>query len=150
MDPYSAEVDFSDSHSDDHKHGYTQLDYFLHWFSVPHFTAEQGAIIQIELTPFTRGYINAPQYTIANIDQGITAKIDKNILTITPDQGFGGIAYIDFKVTDAEDSSMTRTLGIKVGTKATGIHSMHLQPVKKQLNFYPISAERRVGTECSD
>lgn len=123
LNPNSPEGDFSDSNADDDKDGYTNLEEYLHWMATPHYEAKAGESIDIDLTSYTRGFERSPVYSVAKMDHG-TAVVENNVLKITPDESFGGIFYVDFTVTDAEGSASTRSLGIKVGDRATGVGTM--------------------------
>ncbi len=120
LNPNSPEGDFSDSNADDDRDGYTNLEEYLHWMATPHYETNSGETVDIDLAAYTRGFEKSPAYTVAKMENG-TATIEGSIMKVTPESSFGGILYVDFTVTDAEGSSLTRSIGIKVGERATDI-----------------------------
>ncbi|MFL1011649.1 T9SS C-terminal target domain-containing protein [Flavisericum labens] len=112
----SSAGDFSDANSDANMDGYTNLDYYLQWMSLPHFSTESGEIISIDLQGLSRGFENSPTYQISNVINGST-NLNANILEFTPSAT--GLGSFDFTVTDLEGDSMTRTVNIVNGFDLT-------------------------------
>lgn len=137
LNPNSPEGDFSDANADDDRDGYTNLEEYLHWMATPHKESQSGESVDFDLTPYTRGFEQSPVYKVASVGEGVSAKVEGSKLTVTPDADFGGIVYVDFTVTDAEGSSSTRTVGVKVGSRSTtGIGSDNMTS-PKAISIYP-------------
>jgi hypothetical protein len=60
--PNSAQGDFTESNADPDKDGYTALEDYLEWMSVPHFYLKKSVSDTIELSGFTAGYVD-PTYS---------------------------------------------------------------------------------------
>lgn len=108
--------DFSDANADDNMDGYTNLDYYLQWMSLPHYSTESGETINIDLQELSRGFTSSPSYQISNEVNGST-NLNGNILEFTPSAE--GLGSFDFTVTDSEGDSMTRTVNIVNGVDLT-------------------------------
>lgn len=136
LNPNSSVGDFSDSNADDDKDGYTNLEEYLTWMATPHKETESGASVSFDMSSYTRGYEKSPSYDVVSVGDGASASVNASTLTITPDADFGGIVYVDFKVTDSDGSSMTRSVAVKVGDYATGIGST-FNGIKSKISVYP-------------
>lgn len=111
----SAKDDFSDSNADLDKDGYTALEDYLEWMSVPHFYLHNGVSDTISLSRFTLGYIN-PAYSCEN--SGLfNLNIDGSNAIITPKSNANGISYLNMKATDNEGSEIIRVIGICIGVE---------------------------------
>lgn len=132
--PNSASGDFSDSNADTDKDGYTNLDNYLEWMSVPQLFIPSGQSATIDLAPYTAGYTKNPVYTTSGTS-GVNVLYNGSVATVTPSSGSKAIYYFDFKVTDSEGSSMTRTIGVCAGmANPTGVNTVNST---KQYNVYP-------------
>jgi hypothetical protein len=104
--------DFSDTNADTNLDGYTNLDYYLQWMSLPHYSSATGEMISINLQELSRGFTSSPNYQITNVVNGSTNLVS-NVLEFTPSAiGFGSF---DFTVTDSEGDSMTRKVNVVNG-----------------------------------
>lgn len=110
--PNSGTDDFSDANADPDEDGYTVLEDYLYWMSVPHYYINGNESDTIDLSVFTTGYSNNPGYKTEIENSNLTVMYIGSHAIITPKAGSKGINYFDFKVTDAEGASMTRTIGI--------------------------------------
>lgn len=135
LNPNSPEGDFSDSNADDDMDGYTNLEEYLHWMATPHYEVNPGETVEVDLAQYTRGFEKNPVYTVAKMDNA-TATIEGSVMKVTPESSFGGIIYVDFTVTDAEGSSLTRSIGVKVGNHSSGVDSV-LEEKQYAVNVYP-------------
>lgn len=134
LNPNSPQNDFSDSNADDDGDGYTNLEEYLHWMATPRYETPIDKQIDIDLTPYTRGFEKEPVYALASI-KNATAQVEGSILKITPNQGFSGLLYVDFSVTDADGTEMVRTLGLKVGEG--GSHMYRSESEQTGFTIYP-------------
>ncbi|UKM63812.1 T9SS type A sorting domain-containing protein [Flavobacteriaceae bacterium GSB9] len=104
--------DFSDANNDGDLDGYTNLDDYLQWMSLPHYNSVSGETINIDLHELSRGFESSPSYEVSNVVNG-SINLNGNILEFTPNAE--GLASFDFTVTDSENDSMTRTVNILNG-----------------------------------
>lgn len=136
----SGANDFSDAIADDNLDGYTNLDYYLQWMSLPHYSTASGEMIPVNLQELSRGFTSNPSYQISNVVNGST-NLASNILEFTPTAtGFGSF---DFTVTDSEDDSMTRTINIVNGydlttlsTTTNTVSEFKVWPIPNKGSFY--------------
>lgn len=114
--PNSSKGDFSDANSDKDKDGYTSLEDYLEWMSVPHFTIPAKKEITINLDALAAGY-NAPKFTILKAS-GFKAifKSDTEVVIIS-ENNVPGIQYADFTVTDKDGSKTQRRVGLLTGVQ---------------------------------
>ena len=140
--------DFSDSNADDDRDGYTNLEEYLNWMATPHQESLSGKSVSFDLASYTRGYEKNPSYEVVSIGSGVSANMAGNTLTVTPKSGFSGIAYIGFKVNDAEGSFMTRNVAVKVGQYATGIAFDEMKD-KVIISIYPNPATDKLNISTS-
>ena len=108
--PKSAAGDFSDSNADPDKDGYTNLEEYLDWMSVPHYYADNNEEITIDAAPLFAGF---EQPTFA-VEGDKTVVIEGSRLTMESTGLAEGIFYYNVTATDASGSSMTRRVGICV------------------------------------
>ncbi|WP_370476389.1 T9SS type A sorting domain-containing protein [Tamlana flava] len=112
----SGAGDFSETNDDKNGDGYTNMDYYLQWMSLPHFSTDSGAMISINLQELSRGFESSPSYQISNVVNGST-NLAGNVLEFTPIAL--GMGSFDFTVTDSQGDSMTRTVNIVNGVDLT-------------------------------
>lgn len=111
--PNSGKDDFSESNADPDKNGYTNLEEFLHWMDRPHYYIKTGENKQIDLSIYSRGFTNNPEFDILDVVNGNATVIDSCIVNFLSESE--GMAGFKFTVTDAEGDSMSRDIGIYVG-----------------------------------
>jgi hypothetical protein len=111
LDTLSAANDFSESNADVDSNGYTNLEEYLHWMSKPHYFMNGEDSLNIDLSVYTRGFTNSPAYEITNAINGVT-KLQDTTSKLTFIPSGDGLANVEFKVTDAEGSSMVQSIGI--------------------------------------
>ena len=116
LNPNSAPGDFSDSNADPDGDGYSNLEDYLNWLAAPHMEVGRNASADIDLTQFTRGFTNnSPAYAVFNPTNGTAALLaDGRAARFTPTPNFYGLASFQFKVTDAQGTALTNTVGIHV------------------------------------
>ncbi|WP_353134425.1 T9SS C-terminal target domain-containing protein [Pseudopedobacter sp.] len=102
--------DFSDSNADPDRDGFTNLDDYLEWMAKPHFIAESGKSVTINLSELSRGFTEGVSFNISNIVNG-KAILKDNQVVFTPNTR-GGLCFFDFKVTDKDGQSMSRKVNI--------------------------------------
>ena len=108
--PKSAAGDFSDSNADPDKDGYTNLEEYLDWMSVPHYYADNNEEITIDAAPLFAGF-EQPTFTV---EGDKTVVIEGSRLTMESTGLAEGIFYYNVTATDASGSSMTRRVGVCV------------------------------------
>ncbi|HEX8015086.1 MAG TPA: T9SS type A sorting domain-containing protein [Flavobacterium sp.] len=108
----SGTGDFSDSNADADLDGYTNLDKYLQWMSLPHYDSSTGNKIDVDLQKLSRGFTNGVNYSLSNTVNG-NVTLNGNIAEFTPNAT--GLCSFDFTVTDNEGAIMTRTVNIVSG-----------------------------------
>lgn len=120
--------DFSDANADVDMDGYTNLDDYLQWMSLPHYSTEFGAKIDINIQQLSRGFASGVSYSISDVVNGTTNLVG-NILEFTPIAA--GLGSFNFTVTDSAGHSMTRTVNILNGYNlALSVDKKNLADVK--------------------
>ena len=66
----SGAGDFSDANADPDLDGYTNLDDYLQWMDKPHFGTATGDPLTINLQKLSRGFVDAPSYSVSNVVNG--------------------------------------------------------------------------------
>jgi hypothetical protein len=114
--PSSMPGDFSDANADEDRDGYTALEDYLKWMSLPRFYLDIKGNGSIDLANFFIAYSDAPNFDV--IDAGdLKVKIKDSQAQLKAPKGFKGITYIDVQVNDAQGSSMIRRFGICSGNE---------------------------------
>lgn len=106
--PNSASGDFSDANADVNGDGYTALEDYLEWMSVPHYYLNSGGEKQIDLSGLFAGY-KAPVFTASCPDAKAT--VTAHQLTVQATGKQKGIVYVEVSATDKEGSKMARRIG---------------------------------------
>jgi len=114
--PNSAAGDFSDSNGDPDGDGYSNLEEYLNWLAAPHVDGTRNASVDVDLTPFTRGFTNnSPAYAVMNPTNGLVSLLGGGrIACFTPTASFYGLGSFQFKVTDASGFAYTNSIGIHI------------------------------------
>ena len=114
--PNSAPGDFSDSNADPDGDGYSNLEDYLNWLAAPHVDGTRNTNVDVDLTPFTRGFTNnSPTYAVSNPTNGTVSLLSGGkIARFMPTANFYGLGSFQFKVTDAQNFSYTNTISVHV------------------------------------
>jgi hypothetical protein len=104
--------DFSDSNADTDLDGYTNLDKYIQWMSLPHYDSPDGSKISINIQKLSRGFTSGVNYSLSNVVNG-NASLNADIVEFTPTAT--GLCSFDFTVTDNEGAAMTRKVNIVSG-----------------------------------
>lgn len=134
--PNSVLGDYSDSNADPDKDGYTVLEDYLEWMSLPHFYLQEGVSDTIELSVFFAGYAD-PTYNGDNAADYDVSFMGSTLL-ITPDLDANGISYLNITAEDQEGSAMSRILGV-----CTGVDNQVSTGVENP--FEPISVNKDIS-----
>jgi hypothetical protein len=108
--------------------GYTQLEEYLHFLSIPHATVVKSvpgkvSIITADLRKFTAGFSKSPAFKITDLTGGTFSQFEEDgktraatgpILKFSPTPNTTGRAGFNFTVLDADRSTWTRQFGILV------------------------------------
>jgi len=146
---HSVAGDFSDANADPDKDGYTNLENYLEWMSVPHYYITLNGTQAINLASLTVGYTKSPVYsTVSAPNMNVT--YSGSVATVTPAQNVKGINYLDVKVTDSDGSTFTRTIGICSGANApTAINEITDNPNPSTFNVYPTEFSTEINVRAN-
>lgn len=105
----SASGDFSDSNADTDGDGYTNLDDYLEWMAIPHYSTVNNAPVAVPLNQLSKGFTASPSYSVSGATGG-TVTLSSGVATFTPSSL--GLGSYSFTVTDSEGASMTRKINV--------------------------------------
>lgn len=108
----SAIGDFSDSNADANLDGYTNLDEYLQWMSLPHYESPTGAKVSVNIQKLSRGFTTGVSYSVSNAVNGSTSLV-ADVVEYTPTAN--GLGSFSFTVTDNTGGTMTRKVNIVNG-----------------------------------
>ncbi len=104
--------------------GYTRLEEYLHFKSIPHGTVAKNTInspsfIEIDLRKFTAGFTASPTFTLSNISNGSAVQSGPGnaLVRFAPNRDFSGRAGFLLTVTDAAGDSWTEQCCLLVSTQ---------------------------------
>ena len=112
--------------------GYTHLEEYLHFLSVPHATlaknlADSPSSLTVDLRRFTSGFSKNPGFTVSNLSGGTLTQFAANgttlasqgpIIRFSPTLNAVGRAGFSFTVVDADGSSWTRQFAVLISTSS--------------------------------
>lgn len=104
--------DFSDSNADANLDGYTNLDDYLQWMSLPHYESPTGNKVSVNIQKLSRGFTSGVSYAVSNAINGTTALV-ADVVEFTPTAN--GLGSFEFTVTDNTGGTMTRKVNIVSG-----------------------------------
>ena len=132
----SAIGDFSDANADPNLDGYTHLDEYLQWMSLPHYESPDGTKIDINIQKLSRGFTSGVSYAILNVVNG-NATLNTDVVAFTPTSN--GLCSFEFTVTDSEGGTMKRKVNIISGQSLTlGTDDIIKQSKNNAFNVWPI------------
>ncbi|SHG16745.1 Por secretion system C-terminal sorting domain-containing protein [Flavobacterium fluvii] len=108
----SANGDFSDSNLDANLDGYTNLDEYLQWMSLPHYESPTGNKVSINIQKLSKGFTSGVSYAVSNVVNG-NAVLVSDVVEFTPTAN--GLGSFNFTVTDNTGGTMTRKVNIVSG-----------------------------------
>ncbi|HTG65074.1 MAG TPA: T9SS type A sorting domain-containing protein [Flavobacterium sp.] len=129
----SAIGDFSDTNADDDLDGYTNLDEYLQWMSLPHYESPKGHQLSIDIKKLSRGFTDGVSYSLSNVEKG-NATLVSNIVEYRPTAN--GLGSFDFTVTDNTGATMTRRVNIVNGYSLSA--TKRNPEISTQVNVWPI------------
>lgn len=107
LDPNSPAGDFSESNADNDMNGFTNLEYYLNWMAEAHFSATGTQPIVVDLRKLAAGFKSTPVFTVGSAVNGQVTQSNGVAQFVPAQTGFGSFG---FTVTDAEGTTMTRTI----------------------------------------
>jgi len=132
----SAIGDFSDANADPDLDGYTNLDTYLQWMSLPHYESPEGTKIDINIQKLSRGFTSGVSYVISNAVNG-SAVLNTDTVAFSPTAD--GLCSFEFTVTDSEGGSMKRKVNIISGQSLTlGTKEVIKEAKNNSFNVWPI------------
>lgn len=129
----SAIGDFSDTNADEDLDGYTNLDEYLQWMSLPHYESPKGHKVSIDIKKLSRGFTDGVSYSLSNVEKGDVTLIS-NIVEYRPTAN--GLGSFDFTVTDNTGATMTRRVNIVNGYSLSATKKN--PEISTQVNVWPI------------
>lgn len=108
----SGSGDFSDANADANLDGYTNLDEYLQWMSLPHYESPTGNKVSVNIQKLSRGFTSGVNYSVSNAVNGTTALV-ADVVEFTPTAN--GLGSFEFTVTDNTGGTMTRKVNIVSG-----------------------------------
>lgn len=103
--------------------GYTRLEEYLHFLSVPHatvakyFPSDKATSFTVNLQKYTGGFSSSPAFSVANVVGGTVSLsgVGNAIATFTPSPSYAGRGRFEFTVTDSQGDAWTQTFAVVVG-----------------------------------
>lgn len=116
LNPNSSTNNFADSNGDPDGDEYTNLEDYLNWLAQPHFDCTNGTPIDMDLTPFTRGFTNnSPVYLVSVPTNGTVALIGNNrTARFTSTVSTNALGSFRFSVVDAQGYNLTNTVNLRL------------------------------------
>lgn len=106
LEPHSPPDDYSEPNLDADGDGYTELDEYLEWMSLPHYFANTTEPISVDLAQAFVGYTDGPSFAAPGATNG-KVSIAGNTATFTGERC--GFASFQLQVTDRAGASMTKS-----------------------------------------
>ena len=136
----SASGDFSDTNADTNLDGYTNLDDYLQWMSLPHYESPTGNKVSVNIQKLSRGFTSGVSYSVSNAING-TISLVADVVEFTPTAN--GLGSFDFTVTDNTGGTMTRKVNIVSGysllatdNNSTSKTGVIIWPIPNKGSFY--------------
>ena len=120
LNPNSAPGDFSDANADLVGDGYTELERYLNWLAQPHYDCNTGAVLNVDLTQYTRGFTNSSlhsTYAVFAAANG-TVALGGTIAQFMPTISTNGLGSFIFTATDNTTFSYTNTINVHIQAAA--------------------------------
>jgi hypothetical protein len=105
LHPQSARDDASDANLDADGNGYTELDEYLEWLTLPHYFVAKSQTISVDLAQAFVGYTASPSYSSAQA-KNVVLTISSKTATFTPSTG--GFASFQLAVKDGAGGAMVK------------------------------------------
>jgi autotransporter-associated beta strand protein len=103
--------------------GYTRLEDYLNWLAEPHGVALTDAVVGVDLRTLMAGFEavgRAPVYQVLGASNGVVTLEAGVIARFTPNAGLNGPADFTFSVSDADGSTLTRSVNLFFTPNAQG------------------------------
>jgi hypothetical protein len=130
----SATGDFSDANADVDLDGYTNLDNYLQWMSLPHYDSPTGNKVSINIQKLSRGFTSGVNYAVSNVVNGTTSLVS-DVVEFTPTAN--GLCSFDFIVNDNTGGTMTRKVNILSGY-SLNLSTENNAKISTGVNVWPI------------
>ncbi|MGC4087516.1 MAG: hypothetical protein QM756_06420 [Polyangiaceae bacterium] len=115
--PKGASGNFTDSNSDLEGDGSTEMEEYLAFMAAPHQSTTPGKAVSVDVAKLFVGFSNGPSYSSPSATGGQVA-ISGTTATFTPSASACGVARFALKVTDKDNSTMTREVLVFVDAGA--------------------------------
>ena len=117
LNPNSAPGDFADANGDPDGDGFTNLEDYLEWMAVPHYSSPDGDALAIDMKALARGFGNDASFSVSNLVNGSGTATDGTVV-FTP--AGAGLCSFEFTVRDSEGHHMTRRVNMVSGVELGG------------------------------
>jgi hypothetical protein len=112
----------ADNNGDANRDGYTNLEDYLNWIAVPHFTIYKNETSVINLKDFFAGFTNNPKFEVSGSNNMIYRFDGQNTLTVNSKNNKTGFYTITIKASDKDGwGTMQRVFNFYIDSNTTGI-----------------------------
>lgn len=132
----------TESNADNNGDGYTNLEDYLNWMALPHYTITFGSQATINLKQLFRGYDNQPKFVVTPNDDNLVCIADNNdsTYTIKANTNAKTLSGITITATDADNNgSMTRQINFYITDYATAISQLSYEASKVRREYYNVA-----------
>ena len=118
----SLSTTIADNNGDANGDGYTNLENYLNWIAVPHFTIFKNETSVINLKDFFAGFTNNPKFEVSGSNNIIYHFDGQNTLTVNSKKNKTGFYTITIKASDNDHwGTMQRVFNFYIDNNTTGI-----------------------------
>lgn len=133
----------ADNNEDANKDGYTNLENYLNWIAVPHFTLFKDETSVINLKDFFAGFTNNPKFELSGSNNIIYDFDGQNILTVNSNKNKTGFYTLTIMASDNDDwGTKQRTFNFYIDGNTTGIKKICNNKENNSSKSYNILGQR--------
>jgi hypothetical protein len=136
----------ADNNGDTNRDGYTNLEDYLNWIAVPHFTIYKDETSVINLKDFFAGFTNSPTFELSGSNNIIYNFDGQNTLTVNSKNNKTGFYTITIKASDKDDwGTMQRVFNFYIDGNTTAIKNVCNDKKANSDKSYNILGQRIEG-----
>jgi hypothetical protein len=95
--------------------GYANIEHYLNWLAAPNAIAHTNTPVNVDLTQYSGGFLNAsPVYSVNTPANGTVVLNSGHIAQFTPTVGFSGLGSFNFSVQGNDGTAMTTSVAVCV------------------------------------